>query len=250
MQWMIKEFASLTGVSVRTLHYYDKINLLKPALIHPENGYRFYDDTSLSQMQVILFYRELDFPLKTIHELLTSPYFNQREALSQQKQLLILKQKHLSHLIAAIDKALKGDTMDLKVFDNHDYEAKRSQYEAEARKRWGHTDAYAESVRRTADRTPEEQKTADTEMDTLLHTFGQYALEGRKPEDSDVQKLVKTWQDYITRTYYPCTDAILAGLGNMYTADERFKSTINSHGSGTAELMGAAIAVYCLDSSH
>ena len=88
MKMQIKEFAKLTGVSVRTLHYYDEIGLLKPALVDAQNGYRFYDDNSLLRMQEILFYRELDFPLKSILEILSSPDYDKQKALAEQRNLL------------------------------------------------------------------------------------------------------------------------------------------------------------------
>ena len=84
MKQQIKEFAELTGVSVRTLHYYDEIGLLKPSYVDEQNGYRFYDETSLERMQEILFYRELDFPLKSIAEILASPNYDKQKALAEQ----------------------------------------------------------------------------------------------------------------------------------------------------------------------
>ena len=87
MKMPIKEFARLTGVSVRTLHYYDEIGLLRPATVDEQTGYRFYDEASLLRMQEILFYRELDFPLKSIAEILSSPHYSKEEALEEQKKL-------------------------------------------------------------------------------------------------------------------------------------------------------------------
>ena len=109
MKLQIKEFAGLTGVSVRTLHYYDEIGLLKPGFVDEQNGYRFYDEASLERMQEILFYRELDFSLKSIAELLASPNYNKQKALAKQKQLLTLKRERLTRLIAALEQAEKGE---------------------------------------------------------------------------------------------------------------------------------------------
>ena len=101
LKMQIREFAERTGVSVRTLHYYDEIGLLRPACVDRSTGYRFYDEANLLQMQQILFYRELDFSLKSIAEILSSPHYDKNEALSQQKQLLTLKKERLERLIAA-----------------------------------------------------------------------------------------------------------------------------------------------------
>ncbi len=84
MKMHIKEFAKLTGVSVRTLHYYDEIGLLKPAFVDEQNGYRLYGEGSLERMQEILFYRELDFELKNISEILSSPDYDKQKALAEQ----------------------------------------------------------------------------------------------------------------------------------------------------------------------
>ena len=102
----IKEFAEFTGVSVRTLHYYDEIGLLTPAFVERTTGYRFYDENSLLRMQEILFYRELDFSLKSIREILSSPNYNKSKALNEQKQLLMLKKERLERLISAIEEFL------------------------------------------------------------------------------------------------------------------------------------------------
>ena len=140
----IKEFADFTGVSVRTLHYYDEIGLLRPAFVDRATGYRFYDENSLLRMQEILFYRELDFSLKNIGEILSSPHYNKSKALKEQKHMLTLKKERLERLIAAIDGAMKGET-NMKAFDNSEFET----YKAEAKEKWGNTDAYKEHAQKT-----------------------------------------------------------------------------------------------------
>ena len=109
MKMQIKEFAKISGVSVRTLHYYDEIGLLKPAFVDGQNGYRFYDEASLERMQEILFCRELDFPLKSITEILASPNYDKQKALAEQKRLLTLKKDRLERLIVALEQAEKGE---------------------------------------------------------------------------------------------------------------------------------------------
>ena len=112
MKMHIKEFATYSGVSVRTLHYYDEIGLLKPAYVDKSTGYRFYDKDSLLRMQEILFYRELDFSLKSIQVILSSPNYDKYQALKEQKHLLTLKKERLEQLISAIDGAIKGENND------------------------------------------------------------------------------------------------------------------------------------------
>jgi len=130
MNMQIKEFAMLTGVSVRTLHYYDEIGLLSPACVDKSTGYRYYDESSLLRMQEILFYRELDFSLSSIKEMLSSPDYDKNRALKEQKHLLILKKERLERLISAVDDAMKGENV-MIAFDNSEIE----KYRAEARNR-------------------------------------------------------------------------------------------------------------------
>ena len=158
MKLQIKEFAALVGVSVRTLHYYDEIGLLAPACVDAQSGYRYYDDASLARMQEILFYRELDFPLKEIAALLASPNYDKAQALAAQKELLILKRDRLDRLITAIDSAEKG-VIDMNAFDNSAFEAKRDAYAAEAKERWGASDAWQEHEMKTKNYSSEKWQT-------------------------------------------------------------------------------------------
>ena len=151
MKLHVREFAKLTGVSVRTLHFYDEIGLLKPSSVDEQNGYRFYDECSLTRMQEILFYRELDFPLKEIRMILSSPDYDKQNALKEQKRLLTLKKERLERLISALDGAMKGEIVNMNVFDNSEFEAKREEYAKEAKEKWGDTAAYKESAEKTAD---------------------------------------------------------------------------------------------------
>ena len=240
MKMLIKEFAEFTGVSVRTLHYYDEIGLLTPAFVERATGYRFYDENSLLRMQEILFYRELDFPLKSIGEILSSPNYNKSKALNEQKQLLMLKKERLERLISAIEGAMKGENV-MTAFDNSEFE----KYKSEVKEKWGKTDAYKEHEEKT--RNYSKQKWNDI-VEGLDHIMKEFALCMRKGECHDsieVQNLVKMLQNYITENYYCCTKEILAGLGQMYVADERFKNNIDKHADGTAAFISEAIAVYC-----
>ena len=245
MKMHIKAFAEITGVSVRTLHYYDEIGLLKPSAVDEQNGYRFYDESCLMQMQEILFYRELDFPLKEIMAILSSPDYDKQEALKEQKRLLTLKKERLERLITALDGAMKGEKITMKAFDNSEFEAQREQYAKEAKEKWGGTAAYKESAEKTKGYTKEKQNEVNSGMDRLIDEFAECKRSGFAPHSSEAQALVKKWQDFITENYYTCTKEILSGLGEMYVADERFKANIDRHGTGTAEFMKAAIEQYC-----
>ncbi len=240
----INEFAKLTGVSVRTLHYYDEIGLLKPAFVDEQNGYRFYDENSLERMQEILFYRELDFELKSISEILSSPDYDKQKALAEQRKLLVLKKERLERIIDALDDATKGKVT-MRAFDNSDYETARKQYEAEAKERWGETDAYKEHTEKTANYTKDKWQDVNDGINTVLAKFAECMSNGNTANSVEAQALVKELQNYITENYYTCTNKILAGLGQMYVADERFKTNIDKHGNGAAEFISKAIELYC-----
>ena len=240
MKMKIKEFAEFTGVSVRTLHYYDEIGLLTPAFVDKSTGYRFYDENSLIRMQEILFYRELDFSLKSIGEILSSPNYDKNKALNEQKQLLILKKERLERLISAIDGAVKGENV-MKAFDNSEFE----KHKAEAKEKWGSTDAYKEHAQRTKNYSKQKWNDLAAGMDHIMAEFALCVRKDETPDFEDVQNLVKMLQSHITENYYLCTNEILAGLGQMYVADERFRNNIDKHADGTAAFICKAIAVYC-----
>lgn len=245
MKMHIKEFAQLTGVSVRTLHYYDEIGLLKPSDVSEQNGYRFYDEHSLSRMQEILFYRELDFPLKDIAAILSSPDYDKQTALKGQKQLLTLKKERLERLISALDSAMKGEDVTMAVFDNSEFLEERSQYAKEAKEKWGSTAAYKESSEKTKGYSKEKWSEITYVMDDITAEFAECKKNISAADSEEAQALVRKWQKFINANYYTCTNEILAGLGEMYVADERFKANIDRHGDGTAEFMREAIRIYC-----
>jgi len=245
MKMHIKEFAKLTSVSVRTLHYYDEIGLLKPSAVDEQNGYRFYDERCLERMQEILFYRELDFPLKDIQAILSSPDYDKQNALKEQKHLLTLKKERLERLIMALDGAMKGENFTMNVFDNSEFEAQREIYAKEAKEKWGSTDAYKESAEKTKGYSKEKWNDITAGMTALMSEFAECRNDGFAPDSAEAQSLVKKWQNYITDNYYTCTKEILAGLGAMYVSDERFSANIDKQGEGTAEFMSKAIEFYC-----
>ena len=244
MKMHIKEFAKLCGVSVRTLHYYDEIGLLKPAFVDEQNGYRFYDEKSLERIQEILFYRELDFPLKSISEILSSPDYDKQKALKEQRKLLILKKERLERIIDALDSAEKGK-ITMNAFDNNEFDTARKQYEAEAKERWGKTDAYKEHEQKTASYSKDKWQQVNDGLNAVLAEFAVCLQSGQAPDSNEAQSLAKKLQSYITENYYTCDRGILKGLGQMYVADERFRENIDKHAVGTAQFISEAIEIYC-----
>ena len=133
----------------------------------------------------------------------------------------------------------------MTAFDNSDYETARNRYEAEAKRRWGETAAYKEHAERTANYTKDHWQNVNDGLMTVLAKFAECMKDGNTADSDEAQALVKKLQNYITENYYTCTDEILAGLGQMYIADERFKNNIDQHAPGTAAFVSRAIATYC-----
>ena len=180
----IKEFADFTGVSVRTLHYYDEIGLLRPAFVDRTTGYRFYDENSLLRMQEILFYRELDFSLKSIGEILSSPNYDKNKALNEQKQLLTLKKERLERLISAIDGAVKGENV-MTAFDNKEFE----KHKAEAKEKWGQTQAYQQHTQKTKDYSKQKWNDLAAGMNQIMGEFALCLRSGETPDSIQAQNL-------------------------------------------------------------
>lgn len=230
----VKEVSRISGVSVRTLHHYDTIGLLKPTRV-TEAGYRLYDDEALGRLQTILLLRELEFPLKDIRVILDAPNFDAVATMEQQIQLLELRRAHLDGLISHARQIQKTGVipMNFKPFDT----SKIDQYAAEAKAKWGNTEAYQEY----------EKKVPKQPADALMALFAEVGqLRHLSPDDEQVQAAVAGIQAFITENFYTCTKQIFAGLGQMYVADERFKANIDqAGGEGTAEFVSRAIEIYC-----
>ena len=230
----VHEVSALTGVSVRALHHYDAIGLLKPPRV-TEAGYRLYDGAALSRLQSILLFRELGFPLKEIARILDAPGYDRSAALKDQLALLKLRRERLDGLIDLTDSLLaKGDNMDFTAFDG----SKEKQYAEEAKKRWGGTAAYGEF---------EKKKPGAAAAEGLTELFAEFGKLKKLPADGpEARGCAAKLKAYISENYYTCTDEILFGLGQMYVSDPRFKENIDAAGGeGTAEFVSKAIAHFC-----
>ncbi len=237
----VKDVSKLTGVSVRTLHYYDAIGLLTPTKV-TDAGYRMYDDTALSRLQSILLFRELQFPLKEIKEFLDSPDFNQEETIAQQIKLLELQYKHIGELISfAREIQTKGvKTMNFEVFDANEIE----QYKAEVKSKWGNSKAYQEYEQRVVSHSEHNDSKFINEIMSLFTDLG--AMKQLPPTDKAVQEKIAALQAYINENFYTCSNDILKELSEMYVCDDRFKKNIDRFGGeGTAKFVREAIFVYC-----
>lgn len=237
----VKEVSGLTGVSVRTLHYYDSIDLLKPAQV-TESGYRLYDNTALERLQSILLFRELQFPLKDIRKILSSPDFDRGKAIEQQIELLTLRKEHIENLISLARQIQTNGvkTLDFSAFDT----TKIEEYAAQAKTAWGDTDAYKEYEEKTKGKSTEELTGAAKELMQILAEFT--PLRNYPADDERVQALVAKLQGFITDNFYTCTPEILYSLGQMYSGGGSMTENIDKFcGDGTAVFVTQAINIYC-----
>ena len=243
MMKTVTEIAKQTGVSVRTLHHYDAIGLLKPTAT-TEAGYRLYDEDALMRLHLIIVYRELGFSLNQISAILDAPDFDRNRALEEQIALLEQKREHLQNRITfARGLKLTGvKNMDYKNFDHK----KIDDYSAQAKALWGKTDAYKEFEQKSAGRSKDTEKAIGNDLMDLFVQLG--TLRNQAPGSEAVQSWVAQLQAFITDHYYNCTKPILQGLGEMYAGGGSMTENIdNAGGQGTGAFAKAAIDIYCAD---
>ena len=237
----VKEVSLLTGVSVRTLHHYDAIGLLTPTRV-TEAGYRLYDDTALGRLQTILLFRHLQFPLKEIKGILDSPAFDPMEALEQQIHLLELQRKHLEDLISHARTIYQTGvfSMDFSTFDTTELD----QYTAQAKEKWGKTEAWKEFEEKTAGQDAQTLQSTGSRLMDIFAKLG--AIRHLSPASQEAQALIAELQRFITRNYYNCTKPILQGLGQLYIAGGSMTENIDkAGGQGTAQFASDAINIFC-----
>ena len=237
----VQEVSNLTGVSVRTLHYYDQIGLLKPTQV-TESGYRMYDVEALEKLQHIMLFRELQFPLKDIKEIIQSSDFDRNRALEQQIELLTLKKEHIENLIT-FARGIHGigvKNMDFSAFDA----TKIDEYAEQVKTMWGKTPQYKEYAQKTAAMSAEDKNNLGEGLMEVIAEFGK--LRNLPATDEVVQAQVQKLQAYITDHFYTCSNEILHQLGKMYVGGGSMTENIDAAGGkGCAEFIHEAIKIYC-----
>lgn len=237
----VKEVSRLAGVSVRTLHHYDAMGLLKPTRV-TEAGYRLYDDAALEQLYLILLFREIGFPLKDIREVLEAPDFDRNRVLEQQIALLQAKVRHLKN---RIDLAKGIQMIGIKYLELEGLDVNKiDEYSAQAKALYGKTDAYREYQQKAAGRTGEQEAALGDQVMAFFVELGR--LRDEDPASDAVQAWVKSLQDFFTAHFYTCTPQILRSLGQSYAGGGSLTENIDAAGGkGTAEFARQAIEIYC-----
>jgi DNA-binding transcriptional MerR regulator len=247
--YQVKEVATLTGVSVRALHHYDELGLLVPSR-RSAAGYRLYIDADLLRLQQILIGRELGLSLEEIKRSLDDPAFDRRAALELQRAELAARVARTAAMLRAVDAALaalKGEgerTMDemtndeLSVlFEGFD----PSRHEDEVKERWGQTDAYAESARRTRQYTKADWERYKAESHAIMEAAAALFRANAPTGGEDARKTAEEHRLLIDRWFYPCDRRMHVKLADMYEADLRFAENIDKYGQGLTGWLSAAI---------
>lgn len=237
----VKELAAQTHVSVRTLHHYDAIGLLKPTRI-TEAGYRLYDEQAVERLYLILLFREIGFPLKEIQILLDAPDYDRNRVLEQQVELLKAKVTHLQNCIHLAN-GIK--LMGVKYLEFNNWDPKKlDEYQAQAETLYGKSEAWQEFTQKSKGRTKEQDKALGEQTMALFTRLG--TLKHLPAQDPQVQDWVQQLRDFFTQHYYNCTPQILLGLSEMYAGGGSMTENIDAAGGkGTGAFAREAIVFYC-----
>jgi DNA-binding transcriptional MerR regulator len=236
------QVAALTGLTIRALHHYDEIGLVRPSG-RSEGGYRLYSADDLERLQEVLGWRALGFTLKAIGALLDDPAHDRGAALREQRELVAAERGRLDALAAALEAAIAahdhGEEQEMSSMFDGFQEAAHAE---EAERRWGGTEEYSESVRRTRGYDADTWRTIRAEADAITQRFGRLMRAGADPGGADAVALAGEHRDHISRWFYDCSPAVHRGLGELYAADPRFAKTWEAVGPGLTEYVRLAFA--------
>lgn len=244
MNYTISQLAKLARVSTRTLHHYDEINLLKPAVVKA-NGYRIYKLDELLRLQQILFFRELEFSLEEIKGILSAPQFNLIDTLQSQQKMLKIKKDRLEAMIKTISNTInvmkkKQKIKEEQLFKSLDTKQIKA-YQKEAKERWGNATAWKQSQERTKNWNPKDYERVQKEAQTILLTIVEVMDGGF--ESDEVQAQIANYHQHMNQ-FYDCSYQMFGNLGEMYSQDERFRAYYEKIQPGLAEFMTRAICFY------
>ncbi|MCM3669041.1 MerR family transcriptional regulator [Mesobacillus maritimus] len=249
MEYTVQKLASLAGVSARTLRYYDEIGILKPARIN-SSGYRIYGQKEVDILQQILFYRELGVELENIKKIITSPNFDETQALKEHREKLVEKRKQLDLLIANVEKTIASTEGSIKMSNKEKFNGFKKQMVAENEKKYGKEirNKYGEETVNQSNakllKMREEDFEAVTKLEReIIETLAEAMNTGDPASDlaQKVADLHRQWISYYWPTY---TKEAHAGVAQMYVDDERFKAYYDNIQPGAAEFLRDTIHIY------
>ena len=237
----VSEVAELAGVTVRALHYYDEIGVLKPSG-RSESGYRLYAHEDLLRLQEIVAWQQLGFTLREVAALLDEPGYDRAGALARQRTLAEAERARFAGMVAGLDEALaalrEGRRLEeASMFEGFDPRA----YADEAERRWGDTPRYRESQRRAARYGEDDWRRMHREADEIASGFAACLADGCEPSETRALDLAERHREHIGRWFYDCPPACHRGLGDLYVSDPRFRATWDRRRGGLAEFVRSAI---------
>ncbi|MEU5339297.1 MULTISPECIES: MerR family transcriptional regulator [unclassified Streptomyces] len=244
MSYSVGQVAGFAGVTVRTLHHYDGIGLLVPSE-RSHAGHRRYGDEDLDRLQQILFYRELGFPLDEVAALLDDPETDPRAHLRRQHELLTARIEKLQKMAAAVEHAMEARTMGINLTPEEKFEVfgdkDPEEHAEEAERRWGGTEAYAESQRRAARYTKDDWKRIQAEVASWGERYDALMEAGEPATGERAMDMAEEHRRHMGQWFYDCSYEMHRCLGEMYVSDERFKEFYDSMRPGLAEHLRDAI---------
>jgi DNA-binding transcriptional MerR regulator len=243
--YAIGQVARFAGVTIRTLHHYDEIGLLRPSR-RAESGYRLYTDADLERLQRVLCYRELGFPLEEITGILDDPAVDPVDHLRRQHRVLTDRIAELERMVRAIEKTMEARKMGMNLTPQELFEVfgdvEIGGYQEEAEQRWGETDAWKESQRRTATYTKDDWLRIKAEADEIQRQFGETYQAGEPADGTAAMDLAERHRQHLERWFYPCGYKMHRNLGNLYVDDPRFAANYDKVAPGLERYVAAAIA--------
>ncbi|VTR62825.1 MerR family transcriptional regulator [Actinobacillus pleuropneumoniae] len=235
----VKDIVQITGITARTLHYYDRIHLFKPTHL-TEKGYRLYERSSLEKLQTILFLKELDFSLKEIADILKLTRQEQKQILKKQRQTLQSRKQRLETIMVALEEYVSGnDISNLPIFNNSSVLPLKEQYANEAKFIYGETETYQE-FNETLDTLSLDEK--EERYRSMEEIFKQIAVLGdQDPSSDEVQRFIEEWKKNLMQ-FMTCDEELLTCIAKTYKFDARFRNYFNQYSyEGFADFLYSAI---------
>ncbi len=252
MPYTVKKLAKVAGVSVRTLHYYDEVGLLKPAIVQ-ENGYRVYEEHELLLLQQILFFRELDFSIEDIKRIMSAPTFDVHQALRDQRALIELKRKRLAGLIKTIDSTIQKldqpipmNDQDMQELYDTFGEDTIKKYADEVKQKWGNTEAYKQSMERASKMTKEDYEKYKHDSDVFMKRVA--AIMDKGATSPEFQALIAEHFASLSTWYEPNFE-MYRSLAKMYVEDPRFTAYYENYREGLARVFSEGM-MYFIDQNE
>ena len=253
MAYSIGQVAKFAKVTVRTLHYYDQVDLLHPSE-RLETGYRKYSTEDVERLQRILCYRQLGFALEQIKAVIDDPTTDPLEHLRRQHTLLLEQIGEFQRMLEAVEKMMEARTMGINLDPHEMLEAFGDMdplaYHEEAEQQWGHTDVWAEAGHRVATYTKDDWKGMQAEFAALMADFARALATGTPAGSSTTRGLAEAHRQHLERWFYSCSPRMHCGLAEMYVSDPRFAAQFETFAPNLARYLRDAIFANAQHSTH